>query len=38
MAASLQEEKCLVELLSFTFWVGDGELIPSHFLFVKWRY
>jgi hypothetical protein len=27
MAASLQEQQCLVELLGVAFWVGEGELL-----------
>ena len=32
-AASFQQEQCLVELLGVAFWVGNRELISSHFFF-----
>jgi hypothetical protein len=30
-AASLQQKQCLMELLGFSYWVSDGELMSSHF-------
>jgi hypothetical protein len=27
MAASLQEQQCLMELLGVAFWVGEGDLL-----------